>query len=311
MDAAAGAPLPASSVFDETLQRFMRNLDPVDVDWLGRITASSWEPLIVYLEALNRNHRNSSGARKLLSRVRCFVDTLRPFLGCVDMVVSSNGSIVGIIWGSLRVLIEITHKFTEYFSIISDTLETISVELPIFQDYVEKLYTESHTVQKAVAIVFEDILTVFLSIRNTFIDSQGHPRSSLCISLKAFRQDMEKIIMHLEKHRKIVEVHVEHAERMANKEEREESVQSRRRLEAKILSDEKRASELTFYQRIEKFQALLDAPKCWGKHATTVQVYKQPQCWLLNNHQYKKWSTQNCGLLWCHSKPGAGKTVLR
>ncbi|KAJ7035956.1 hypothetical protein C8F04DRAFT_499694 [Mycena alexandri] len=40
------------------------------------------------------------------------------------------------------------------------------------------------------------------------------------------------------------------------------------------------------------------------------QIYKQPQCWLLNNHQYKEWSTQNCGLLWCHSKPGAGKTVL-
>ncbi|KAJ7017531.1 hypothetical protein C8F04DRAFT_979120, partial [Mycena alexandri] len=63
-------------------------------------------------------------------------------------------------------------------------------------------------------------------------------------------------------------------------------------------------------QRIEKFQAVLDAPKCWEKHASTVQIYKQPQCWLLNNHQYKEWSTQNCGLLWCHSKPGAGKTVL-
>ncbi|KAJ7017532.1 hypothetical protein C8F04DRAFT_979127 [Mycena alexandri] len=126
----------------------MRNLDPVDVDWLHRITVTSWEAVVAHLEALNRNHRNGSGTRKLLSRVRCFVDALRPFFGCIDMFVSSNGSIMGIIWGSLRVVIEITHKFTEYFSIISDTLETISVELPIFQDYVEKLYTESHIVQK-------------------------------------------------------------------------------------------------------------------------------------------------------------------
>ncbi|KAJ7141547.1 hypothetical protein C8R46DRAFT_921240 [Mycena filopes] len=61
---------------------------------------------------------------------------------------------------------------------------------------------------------------------------------------------------------------------------------------------------------MEKFQALLDAPKCWEKHAAAVQIYKQPHCWLLDHPRYKEWSSQSRGLLWCHSKPGAGKTVL-
>ncbi|KAF7342989.1 Ankyrin [Mycena venus] len=302
--------LTEGSVFRDSLERYMQNLDPADADWLGQITQTSWEPVVSQLEALSRSNKDSSITRRLLSRIRCFTDSLRPFFGCIDVIVNSCGQIVGVVWGALKVVIEITHKFTEYFSIISDTLETISVELPIFQDYVEKLYTESNTVQKAVVVVFEDILSVFLLVRKNFINTKGQPRSLFGISAKVFRQDMEVFTAHLEKHRKNVQVHVDHAERMANKEEREKSTQARRRLEAKILSDEKRASEIMFYQRIEKFQALLDAPKCWEKHATVIQIYKQPQCWLLNNAQYKEWCNKSCGLLWCHGKPGAGKTVL-
>jgi hypothetical protein len=55
-------------------------------------------------------------------------------------------------------------------------------------------------------------------------------------------------------------------------------------------------------QRIEKFQALLDAPKCWERHAASLQIYKQPRCWLLDNAQYTEWCDKRCGLLWCHSK---------
>jgi hypothetical protein len=43
---------------------------------------------------------------------------------------------------------------------------------------------------------------------------------------------------------------------MANREEREKSSQSRRRLEAKILTDEKRASEITFCKQVH-FEKLI------------------------------------------------------
>jgi hypothetical protein len=70
--------------------------------------------------------------------------------------------------------------------------------------------------------------------------SAHHIGSALIgLTVRIFRQDMEIITTRLEKHRKDVQVYVDHAERMANKE-------SRSRLEAKILSDEKRASEITF-----------------------------------------------------------------
>ncbi|KAJ6471140.1 hypothetical protein C8R47DRAFT_1054600, partial [Mycena vitilis] len=305
------ATTPPPSVFRDSLERYMQNLDPLDAAWLDAITETSWEAVIAQLEALNRSHKDHSRTRRLLSRVRGFVETLRPFFGSIDMVMSSaGGMITGVVWGALKLVIEITHKFVEFFSIISDTLESISIELPIFQDYVEKLYPESKTVQKAVIIIFQDILSVFLLVRQVFIDRKGQIRSSFTISLKVFQQDMEKVTTRLEKHRKNVQVHVEHAERMANKEEQQQSSQSRRRLEAAILTDEKRASEITFYQRIEKFQALLDAPKCWEKHAASLQIYKQPHCWLLENQQYQEWCGGSCGLLWCHAKPGAGKTVL-
>ncbi|KAJ6511853.1 hypothetical protein DFH09DRAFT_999321, partial [Mycena vulgaris] len=222
----------------------------------------------------------------------------------------SNLQIGGLVWGALKIVIEITHRFTEHFAIISDTLETISVELPIFQDYVETLYPESSAVQKAVIVVFEDIMSVFLVVRQVFIGSNGRPRGSSGISLKVFRQNMVNITEHLEKHRKNVQVQVQHAERLANKEEREQAAQARKRLEARLLNDEKRASEITFYARIENFQTLLDAPNCWEKHEATLQVYTQPECWLLTMPQYEMWAQKKTGLLWFHAKPGAGKTVL-
>jgi hypothetical protein len=88
----------------------MQNLDPPDADWLGRITKMSWEPVVAQLEALNRSHKDSSITRRLLSRVRCFADALRPFFGCMDMVFSSGGSIIGVVWGALRLVIEVSQK---------------------------------------------------------------------------------------------------------------------------------------------------------------------------------------------------------
>ncbi|KAK7042771.1 ankyrin [Favolaschia claudopus] len=301
---------PPDSVFKASIDQYLQSLNRVEAQWLEQIASSSWEPVIAELEALNKTHKDSNATRKLLSRVRCFTDALQPFLKSFDTIMTSGGEITGLIWGALRLIIEITHKFTDYFSIISDTLETISVELPIFRDYVDKLYPGSNTVEKAVAIIVEDIFTVFLLIRKVFLNDNGRSRSLLSITVKVLSQDMQKVTTHLEKHRKNLQVHVDHAERMANREEREKSAVHRRRLEAKILSDEKRAEEIAFYQKVEKFQALLNAPKCWEKHAATLQIYQQPECWLLHTTQYRKWSEHNCGLLWCHSKPGAGKTVL-
>ncbi|KAK7063334.1 ankyrin [Favolaschia claudopus] len=231
--------------------------------WLEQIASSSWEPVIAELEALNKTHKDSNATRKLLSRVRCFTDALQPFLKSFDTIMTSGGEITGLIWGALRLIIEITHKFTDYFSIISDTLETISVELPIFRDYVDKLYPESNTVEKAVAIIVEDIFTVFLLIRKVFLNDNGRSRSLFSITVKVLSQDMQKVTTHLEKHRKNLQVHVDHAERMANREERDKSAVHRR---------------------------------------PTLQIYQQPECWLLHTTQYRQWSERNCGLLWCHSK---------
>ncbi|KAJ7143685.1 hypothetical protein C8R44DRAFT_138657 [Mycena epipterygia] len=303
-------PAQAGAIFRERFNQYIQNLEPSDSAWLKTLTETSWEPVVMELEALNQGHKDSSATRKLLSRVRCFIDALRPFFACIDTIVSSNLQVVGLVWGALKLVIELTHKFTEYFSVIGDTLETISVELPIFQDYVEILYPESNAVQKAVVVVFEDIISVFILVRRVFVDSKGHTRSLFGISLKLFRQNMEGITEHLEKHRKSVQVHVQHAERLVSKDERAKAAQGRKHLEAKILSDERRASEITFYARIEKFQALLNAPHCWEKHEASLQIYKQPECWLLNTPQYKEWCKNKYGFLWCHAKPGAGKTVL-
>ncbi|KAJ7664201.1 hypothetical protein B0H17DRAFT_952187 [Mycena rosella] len=162
-------------VFRDSFDQYVQALDPADAAWLSSISEISWQPVVMELEALNKGHKDSSATRKLLSRVRCFVEALRPFFGSIDTIVS-NLQIVGLVWGALKLVIEITHKFTEYFAIISDTLETISVELPIFQDYVENLFPEYNAVQKAVLVVFEDILSVFLVVRRVFIDSKGHTR---------------------------------------------------------------------------------------------------------------------------------------
>jgi hypothetical protein len=72
------------------------------------------------------------------------------------------------------------------------------------------------------------------------------PSATAGISSRLFSQQMESVTAHLEKHRKIVEIHVQHAERLANKQERKKATQARNQLEAKIIEDEKRASEVKY-----------------------------------------------------------------
>jgi hypothetical protein len=104
-----GFPAPGS-VFGDSLERYMQILDPVDADWLGQITQTSWEPVVAQLEALNRANRDSSITRRLLSRVRCFTDSLRPFFGTVDVTVGSSAGISGVVWGALKLVIEASHR---------------------------------------------------------------------------------------------------------------------------------------------------------------------------------------------------------
>ncbi|KAJ6619666.1 hypothetical protein B0H10DRAFT_2024295 [Mycena sp. CBHHK59/15] len=83
-----------------------RHLLPFTLNELDPLK-TSWEAVIQQLETLNHNHRDSSGVRKFLSRVRCLVDALRPFFGSVDTIVAANSQIAGLIWGALRIIIEV------------------------------------------------------------------------------------------------------------------------------------------------------------------------------------------------------------
>ncbi|KAJ7049980.1 hypothetical protein C8F01DRAFT_1348770 [Mycena amicta] len=295
-----------SSALEDSLARFMDTLSAAESAWLLSGAGTSWQTVIAELEALNQKHLESSKLRKLLTRVRRFADALNPFLKAVEPVLSSTGPAVGAIWGALKLVIELTHTFTEHFVLISDTLETIAIELPIFQDYAVYLYPKSEAVQKAITVVLEDIISVFLTIHSAFVDTKGQKRSPIFVSLKAFDNQMNTITAQLEKHRLHVEKQVQHAERLAAKKDRE--VQEY--LAAKFAEEEQRALEMVFYGKVERFQTLLDAPNCWEKHQSSLCAYEQPTCWILNHESYKLWDSKNCGLLWCHAKPGIGKTVL-
>jgi hypothetical protein len=107
MRSGRSSPVPGSGqVFQNALNHYIQNLEPLDAAWLTSCTGSSWERVVMELEALNRSHRESSAARKLLSRIRCFVDALRPFFGSIDMIMS-NLQIGGLVWGALKLVIEV------------------------------------------------------------------------------------------------------------------------------------------------------------------------------------------------------------
>lgn len=99
--------LPPGSVFRESLNQYIHDLESPDETWLSSVAKTSWEPVVMELEALIQEHKDSSTTRKLLSRVRSFADALRPFFGCIDTIVSSNLQIVGLVWGALKLVIEV------------------------------------------------------------------------------------------------------------------------------------------------------------------------------------------------------------
>jgi hypothetical protein len=110
---------PKTGIFQESVDRYIAQLDPSDALWLQSIKQTSWESVIMDLDALNQSHKESSTTRKFLSRIKSFVNSLQPFFSSVDILVSANQQIAGIVWGTLKLIIQVSFSYAlEMYSCI-------------------------------------------------------------------------------------------------------------------------------------------------------------------------------------------------
>jgi hypothetical protein len=91
-------------------------------------------------------------------------------------------------------------------------------------------------------------------------DVQVFSKASFSINLQPFRQNLNDITGHLEKHRKIVQSHVEHAERLLSKQDRDKAAETRADLELKYHTDRQREAEITFCKGNSSYLEIILTP---------------------------------------------------
>ncbi|THX74208.1 hypothetical protein D6D05_07076 [Aureobasidium pullulans] len=87
-------------------------------------------------------------SRCVSARISPLLESIQQFSGIVETFVSSHPQIAALIWGSIKLVLQIASNFTAYFDDLSGLLMIIGKRCPRFHEY-QKLYGHSTGLQKA------------------------------------------------------------------------------------------------------------------------------------------------------------------
>ncbi|TFK31420.1 hypothetical protein BDQ12DRAFT_137496 [Crucibulum laeve] len=221
--------VPKNEPFHKALEEYVQKLDPIDkAQFLQSHTTS--DDVLQTIKSLNEEHRAKSSSRKIISRFSNTIKALEGFFNIIDAAVSAS-PVAGIVWGSLKIVFQLTHSFTNFFEAVVDVLETLAVELPFYHDYATTLYSQSESMQRALAAVYNDVFSIFTAVRKVFKNKHGDDRKAISVMFQPFRSNLDEIITRLTTRQEVVEREAQHAERLAHQEERDTAAEERQKQE--------------------------------------------------------------------------------
>ncbi|KAJ7585152.1 hypothetical protein C8J56DRAFT_143240 [Mycena floridula] len=274
-------------------------------------------------EVATRTNEFTQNSRlvKLFMRLGSIISPMEKFFVSIDQVVSAP-QVSGIVWGSLRFLLQLASEFFRTIDHIISTLERISSRLEFYQMYATVLYVKYELVQRALADVYRAILMVCTEINKTFMTKTNQPRSAFRVALKMLnpcKTSFSQAIALLERTETRLTFCTTQADRML--------VYEWRRVQTEVAetgSQDARSREAQQIRRTESRenrQAFLHAisPRTIAQQSKPHQLQlimsseHRSGTWLLNHPEFLAWKTGDGSLspiLWLKGIPGSGKTVL-
>ncbi|KAH0375897.1 hypothetical protein KCU84_g2365, partial [Aureobasidium melanogenum] len=261
-------------------------------------------------------------SRCVAARISLLLDSVQQFSGIVETFVSSNPHIAALVWGSVKLVLQIASNFTTYFDNLSALLMTIGKRCPKFQEY-QKLYRDSTDLQKVLCDFYSVVVrcceqAIIVLRRPGYIQLLKSVTSS-------FNVDFAPIITQIDRHSeevketiRLAEAKLNVAERQDQRTEREAAEKYRlssmlyRKEREKIEADwaaqmqlEKR--KIRQASKLEQFSDYNHKIAYWKartrRHGSTGQ-------WLTQTDEFKQWMTGSVpSVFWFTGILGSGKTV--
>ena len=234
--------------------------------------------LIIEQEHTRRVEKQTRAKRSLETVVSSTVKKLERYAGAIDMIAQSSPqalglNIVGLVWGSLKVLMIIAHDIAESFETINQTLHDMERSLPILES-LTKLYGTSkiQLLRQPLVDVYTSIVSLGLIVIR--LCERGPLRTLGQAVWNSLQNDLNASIAKLEKSGKLVEqaAHVEHmhvTKNIGTEQEREIHRQERFR-RGKVYN----FLSYTYVLMIVSLQMKLDeCLRLWAKGIVSVTMY--------------------------------------
>ncbi|KAH8205298.1 hypothetical protein TruAng_000545 [Truncatella angustata] len=120
-------------------------------DWLQKFrdvqAVPNADAVLVFtaqLDSVNRSRRGQSYA----SRVHSFLSSVRSFCGVVDTFASVKPEVAALVWGSVKLTMEIILNYTSYFEVTSNLFLQLGKLFPLFAEY-QALYPTSDRLRQS------------------------------------------------------------------------------------------------------------------------------------------------------------------
>ncbi|KAK6508347.1 hypothetical protein TWF506_010441 [Arthrobotrys conoides] len=132
-----------------------------------RHTATTAEDLELEVTVLQTRHKRLSKTLKIATCIEPLVSFLKRHSDSVDTFVQANPFPAALIWGSIKVLLNLASYHIHYFENLVRMLQKLGDDLEIFREY-ENLLKESIPVQEILADVYFDIFNFLHKAKKVF-----------------------------------------------------------------------------------------------------------------------------------------------
>ncbi|KAK3378715.1 hypothetical protein B0T24DRAFT_138215 [Lasiosphaeria ovina] len=286
------------------------------------------------------------GALVLLDMIDNFARRLEPFCKVIDTVVSSNPEIAALVWGGLRLVLQLASNYGDFFNRTITLLGRLGGTFPQYPNVPVSPLNDDGRIRRAFEAVYVTLFDVFHTIATVFVKSDGRAKSALrvvnSVIWRPFDARLSELLDRMAFQQQVVrdELNLFQTRAMNHLVEAEKQ---ERALAKKILHDEQLTqSQVEEVKRLTQ-DALLGIEKRNEEDAVSrIQEWLAPPAfsaifeqslrlatedsgnWFLEDQRFKNWCRSpttaaeshtpkkvfDSRTLWIYGRPGCGKTVL-
>ncbi|KAK3898976.1 hypothetical protein C8A05DRAFT_46840 [Staphylotrichum tortipilum] len=312
----SGVPLSPAKQLNEAVDDFQRILTEDQRAELKNIKSiPDADAVLVFTAQLDSSQRRRG--RSIATRLHSVLQSVREFSTVIDTFVSSNPEIAALVWGSVKLTIQIALNFTSYYEAFSNLFMGLASHCPRFAEY-QVLYPSSVRLQAALCNFHASLIRC---CKHAVEAAQRPWKTQFLNALwQSFEQEFKSDIGMIQRcgdevreEISLAKARAEFQDQELQKKEREAASGHRRTLrdmlsrtgngletikELQLQQKDKRRSErrrqlldsLSSYDRLPPFKRA-----CKERHYNTAQ-------WVFDTAEFCRWKDGPSTWIWCSGK---------